>query len=426
MPIHVVRAGDTLSSIARTYGVPIGTLYENNGLTESSRLVVGQAILVLIPQTTYTVSAGDTLYSIARRYDTTVMALMQNNPGTAAQSIVPGQLLVIAYDTTPRRTLNVNCYTYPGVNRTLLIRTLPYLTYLTIFSYGFQNDGTLIIPQDEALIDLAYRFQVAPVLLLSSVTSDGRFDNAKLSVLFRNQGVQDRVIQGLLSEMRRKGYLGLDVDFEYVQAEDKDAYLLFLRKITAQMNAAGFFVNVDLAPKTSGTQTGLLYEAHDYDEIGAIADTVLLMTYEWGYTYGPPMAVAPLNRVREVAEYAVSVIPPEKIQLGIPNYGYDWQLPYIRGTTAAETVGNAEAVEIAAANRAAISFDETARSPFFEYTADSGAGHIVWFEDVRSIEGKLALADQLSLSGVGVWNALRSFPALWSYLGAYYRIPKIT
>ena len=69
--------------------------------------------------------------------------------------------------------------------------------------------------------------------------------------------------------------------------------------------------------------------------IGGIADSVLLMTYEWGYTYGPPMAVAPINHVRRVAEYGASVIDPEKIQMGIPNYGYDWPLPFVQGQTRA-------------------------------------------------------------------------------------------
>ena len=119
--------------------------------------------------------------------------------------------------------------------------------------------------------------------------------------------------------MREKGYVGLDVDFEYIQPEDSAAYVGFLQNATARLHAEGYFVNTDLAPKTSSRQRGLLYEAHDYGSIGAVSDTVLLMTYEWGYTYGPPLAVAPLDRVREVVEYAVTQIPVRKILMGIPN-----------------------------------------------------------------------------------------------------------
>ena len=98
------------------------------------------------------------------------------------------------------------------------------------------------------------------------------------------------------------------------------------------------------APKTSDRQRGILVEGVDYAKLGENADAVFLMTYEWGYTYGPPMAVAPLDKVREVVEYALTRIPPEKIILGIPNYGYDWPLPYERGITRARSIGNEEAV----------------------------------------------------------------------------------
>ncbi len=94
---------------------------------------------------------------------------------------------------------------------------------------------------------------------------------------------------------------------------------------------------------------------------------MLLMTYEWGYKYGPNMAVAPINMVRRVLDYAVTEIEPAKISLGIPNYGYDWPLPFVRGETEAVTIGNVEAVQIAITNNAAIQFDQTAMSPFFRY-----------------------------------------------------------
>ena len=79
------------------------------------------------------------------------------------------------------------------------------------------------------------------------------------------------------------------------------------------------------------------------------------------------MAVAPIPSVRRVLEYAVTEIPPEKISMGIPNYGYDWPLPFVRGETAARSIGNQEAVAIASANNAVIQYDETSQTPFFEY-----------------------------------------------------------
>lgn len=124
------------------------------------------------------------------------------------------------------------------------------------------------------------------------------------------------------------------------------------------------------------------------------------------------MAVAPINKVREVVDYAVTKIPPEKIDLGIPNYGYDFTLPYQRGISKARTISNLEAVQIAIDRGIAISFDETAMSPFFNYE-ENGILHEVWFEDVRSLKEKYSLLPEYGLRGIGVWQIMKLFRAGW-------------
>lgn len=176
------------------------------------------------------------------------------------------------------------------------------------------------------------------------------------------------------------------------------------------MNLFGYPVSVALAPKTRKDQQGLLYEGMDYGLLGQAANQVMLMTYEWGYTYGPPMAVAPFHMVRRVAEYALTEIPADRIILGVPNYGYDWPLPYERGSTRARTLGNVEAVQLAVSKGALIEFDEEAQSPYFHYLQD-GVRHEVWFEDVRSYEAKFRLVRELNLKGVGFWQMMQLFRA---------------
>ena len=83
----------------------------------------------------------------------------------------------------------------------------------------------------------------------------------------------------------------------------------------------GIPVLVAVAPKSYANQPGLLYEGMDYAGLGRAADLIFLMTYEWGYAYGPPMAVAPLGQVRTVLDYALTAVAPEKIFMGIPLYG---------------------------------------------------------------------------------------------------------
>jgi spore germination protein len=169
----------------------------------------------------------------------------------------------------------------------------------------------------------------------------------------------------------------------------------------------------------------LLYEGKDYRAIGEAADSVLLMTYEWGYTYGPPMAVAPINQVRRVVEYAVTEIASEKIDLGIPNYGYDWPLPFERGVTKAATIGNIQAVQIAIRREVPVQFNELSQSPFFTYYDDeTGVEHEVWFEDVRSLQAKFDLIKEFNLRGCGYWQIMQWFRANWLLLAENFYVEK--
>ena len=427
MEIYVVQPGDTVLGIAARYGVSAQRIIESNHIVDPDNLVVGQALIILIPDVVYTSVPGDTLSAVAGYFGTTERVLLQNNPGLiGAPFLSAGQTIVVRYQGPKIRQVRLNGYAYPYIQRALLELTLPFLTSLTIFGYGLTLTGELIPPaDDQEMISLAYRYQTAPIMLLSSITEGGTFSSERASRLFQDTALQDIVIGNVLEVMRQKGYLGLDVDFEYINPDDREAFTRFLQNVTNRLHANGYFVNTDLAPKTSGDQPGLLYESHDYKAIGEISDFVLLMTYEWGYTYGPPMAVAPLNKVREVVDYAVTVIPRQKIMMGLPNYGYDWILPFIQGVTRATTIGNDYAVEIAARSRAEIQFDQTAQSPFFEYRDTNGLSHVVWFEDVRSMQAKFGLMDEYGLIGGGYWNIMRPFAQNWAFISARYEVQTI-
>lgn len=423
MQIHIVSPGETVGGIADLYSVSPARLVYDNQLTEQEHLVPGQALLILIPDTIHLVQPGETASSVAQNYGISLLQLYRNNPFLINQPfLLPGEYLVIRYTDSPDYPLESDGYAYPYINRPLLRETLPFLSYLSVFSYGFTPDGELLPIDDEPLLSLASEYGTKSVLVLTPFSETGTFDNALVTLATQNPVVQENLINNLVRTVMAKGYSEVDVDFEYILPQDRQAYAAFVGSLRQRMNALGITVTVALAPKISDDQPGLLYEGMDYRLLGEAADTVLLMTYEWGYTYGPPMAVAPIPSVRRVLDYAVSVIPPEKISMGIPNYGYDWPLPFVRGQTAARSIGNQEAVAIAAANNASIQYDETAQAPFFEYISD-GISHIVWFEDVRSILAKFALIKEYGFSRTDYWQLMRSFRQNWLLLNAKFLLP---
>ncbi len=423
MMIVVVSAGDTLTSIAGRYGISAALLAELNGVMLTDSLVVGQALVIRIPSIVIDVQAGDSIYGIARRYNTSVIQLYRNNPSLGGlPGLTVGQRLVVAYEDSPTDPLDVNAYAYPFIQPSLLRQTLPYLTYMTPFTYGFTPDGSLVSLDDRQLVDLALEYGVTPWMHLSTLTPDGVFDSELGLALLNDTAAQERLTQEILENMRAKNYQGLDVDFEFIGAEGASKYADFVGYLREQLSPYGYEVVVAAAPKTNALQRGSLYEGHDYAALGAAADGVLLMTYEWGYTYGPPLAVAPIPSVREVLDYAVQVIAPNKIFMGIPTYGYDWTLPYQRGVSQARSLSNIQAVALARQYGAEIRYDSVAEAPFFVYTDEAGLSHEVWFEDARSIAAKLALVREYGFRGAGYWSLDRPFPQNWSLLNATFAV----
>lgn len=362
----------------------------------------------------YTVKTGDSVDSIAAAFSISADSIIYNNQLVYPYPLAIGQALLLSTKGTPtaKRAAKNNGYAYPFIQPSVLAQTLPYLTELCVFSYGFTPEGILIPPSvdDTFMIGQAQQANVEPVLTLTPFGADGKFNNLLIRSLLHSKEAMQQLSEQLRQTMDEKGFAGVNVDFEYILATERDAFSQFVRELTQYLNSFGYHVSVALSPKIADDQPGVLYEGKDYAALGAAANWVFLMTYEWGYTYGPPMAVAPLPQVRQVVEYAVSRIPTEKIRLGIPNYGYDWPLPFEKGITKAKTIGNVEAVEIAIKHGVAIQFDETARSPFFTYWQD-GIEHIVWFEDVRSLKEKYQLVQEYNLQGIGIWQIMRLFLA---------------
>lgn len=424
MFIHVVKPGDSVYAIARKYGVPYSRIISDNGLIDPNKLVVGQALVVMTDEIKHTVMPGETLYTIARSYGVPLSSVINANPNLSyPYTVRPGDTVTVPRAEAKLGEIEVNGYIIPNISTEVLQKTLPYLTYLSIFSYMVKADGSLSSIDDEPAIAEARKMNVAPMMVITNTEEGKGFSSDVARSILRSKQAQDALLANVLAVMKEKNYYGLNIDFEYIYKDDRDNYTAFVRKASEELHALGYSISTSLAPKNRADQAGLLYEAHDYGAHGRLVDHVILMTYEWGYTYGPAMAVAPVDQVAKVLTYAVTVIPPKKILMGMPNYGYDWTLPFVRGTSA-ETLGNRRAVERAAQVGAEIQFDPVAMAPFYRYYAD-GQQHEVWFDDARSIRARLLLVNRFGLGGVSYWTVNTFYPQNWLVLSSMYNIKKV-
>lgn len=415
MQIHVVQPGETIFQIAQTYSVSVEQLIESNEIQNPNRLVVGQTIVIPIWGSYHWVQPGETIFSISRRYNVPVERLLEINQISSPEEVPVGLRLYIPQKERP--IVDTAAYIDPNITGDRSVQVIDqvaeHLTFLNVFQYAINRDGTLTeVPNAQALIQAAYNHRTAPLMVISNF-EEGTFTNELATEFLNNDELQDQILNTAIEIMRERGYLGIDFDIEYVGGRNREAYNRFLRKARDRLKAENFFISTALAPKLSAEQTGVLYEGHDYRAQGEIVDFIFFMTYEWGWSGGPPMAVSPINEVRRVMNYAVSVVPRNKMMMGIPLYGYDWTLPYVPGGPFARSISPQEAIQLAVRYNASIQYDVNAQAPFFYYTDNQGRRHVVWFEDARSIQAKFNLVKQLGIRGFFYWVLGRDFPQNW-------------
>lgn len=425
MQIEVVNPGDSLWAIAKRYGVPVDDIVRINEIDEPTRLAVGQALVIPTSDTVHRVVAGESLWTISRRYGVPVEEIVRVNNLTNPSQLYVGQRLQIPRQGA-KRTIEANGYLQPSTaekDRSIVNETAEFLTYFSIFQYIVEQNGALTPPKDEAALAAIANTNAVSMMVITNFEA-GTFSSEKARAIFDNPEAKQALIDNVVTTLRTKQFFALNVDFEHIFPEDREKYNAFLREITARVHEEGKLVSTALAPKVSATQAGRWYEAHDYKAHGEIVDFVIIMTYEWGWSGGPPMAVAPIPQVRQVLDYAVSVIPRNKIMMGAPLYGYNWTLPFTPGGKFAPTLSPKAAVELARDVGAYIRFDDTAQAPNFSYYDNDGKEHIVWFEDARSMQAKFDLIKEYGLRGISYWVLGQSFPQNWVLLAANFNIKK--
>lgn len=427
MQIYVVSPGDTLYHIANTYETTIDRLIAANELDAPDNLVVGQALVIPIEGEFYIIQQGDSLYKIAEMFDISVEELARINNLTIGVVLPIGLKLYIPEE--PRPPITSNAYIEPTgdtVSETLInaaTKTTPFLTYLAPFSYRVNRDGTLDPPPLDNFQDIASANDTALMMTITNLEGPS-FSTELGHIILSVQAVQNTLLDNIVRIAGEIGFTDIHFDFEFLPPEDREAYNDFLRKARDRFHQEGLKISTALAPKTSATQEGILYEAHDYQAHGDIVDMVVLMTYEWGYSGGPARAVSPVNLVRDVVEYALTEIPADKILLGQNLYGYEWTLPFEPGTQA-RALSPQQAIALAREQGVAIEYDDTAQAPFFNYVDANGNEHEVWFEDARSIQAKFDLIKELDLLGISYWKLGLAFPQNWLLLSDNFTITKL-
>jgi len=426
MHIHVVQPGDTIQSIAETYGLPPEVIVRDNGLDFPDNLVIGQTIVIATPQIVYTVKPGDTLTEIAASHNVSVMQLLQNNPYLADREFIyPGDRIVISYE--KNGYMATHSITLPFVHVRTLRKTLPYLTYISVVNYTATDEGDIITYYDDTeFIRLAKEYNTIPLMFLTTLTLQGEANIRAAFNLILNEEIQDRLAENILNILKSKGFYGINISFEFITPSNLPYVESAYARIANRIISEGYLAFATINPDIRMTGSTVEFLRIDYSLLNQIIDNVLFMNYEWAVNPNPPSPISSIYSIEIYLNYLLETISPYKLNLGISTIGYDWELPFFTGVSQVRALTYDSAVALARNEQVPIHYDEISQTPFFLYTENGATPreHIVWFIDARSINALLNLVAENNLHGIGIWNISVFNPQLWLLVNSQYDIIK--
>ncbi len=428
MKIHVVQPLETIESIAALYGVTPTSIIRDNEINPVLELIPGQTLVIVYPIQTYTIQEGDSLSDIAQMHQVTVVQLLRYNPHLSdREALIPGEIITIRYDNSKGR-ITTNGYVNPFIRRDILRKTLPNLTYLSIFGYRTTEDAEIIGIDDTEIIQMAKNYGVAPIMLLSTLTYQGEGSLEVSRQILSNPELTDRHIENILIILREKKYYGLNITFQFLNKQNSMTYEVYTIKLKERLSREGFLVFITLVPEILLDQNNVAFERINYSVLGEQADGITMMNYNWGFSYGPPDPVSSIYLMRTFLNYALTMIDPAKIDIGMPIIGYDWELPYIPGITRANSLTLTSVLDLAREYHSTIYFNEQSKTPYFQFAThyrNLFTQHIVWFIDARSIDALVHMVQEYQLAGTGIWNIMNYYPQMWLVINSQYEIESI-
>ena len=274
---------------------------------------------------------------------------------------------------------------------------------INLFWYALADDGSLTTdPEAENtfVLNTARANGVKTYMTVRNGFIGQRFHDIAIDIPKRDQHIND-----LLAKLDTMSYDGIDIDYEGLYEEDRDAFTEFVTILADKVHQRNKLLSIAVQAKTSNPGEWASLRAQDWSAIGKVVDRVRIMTYDKHYTGSGPGAVSPLPWLLEVARFAETQIDPRKIQMGLPFYGYNWS----EGPDNNVSVTWQQAQSLSEREGVPVAYDDVNKSPYFAYQREEGEPpqfhwRHVWYEDARSIQDKINALHDLEVGGVAIWR----------------------
>ena len=243
------------------------------------------------------------------------------------------------------------------------------------------------------------QFARAHNIKLVPIVDNGEFDPDVAHGMLIDGSLQTHALDSLQSLLSDGTFAGINIDFENIYDDDRVPFDAFMSNVYARLHPLGKLVTIALPAKTN-EDPGFGYP-FDYAGLAPNFDLAVIMTYDDHYAGGQAGAVAPLDWVGDVINYATKFIPANKLLLGLPFYGYDWD---VTDGGWASAIGYSDIQQTVFDHGGSVYMDPQSHTPVYTYTDPYGSTHQIWFEDSTSLSYKLTLAENKGLAGWGAWR----------------------
>lgn len=265
--------------------------------------------------------------------------------------------------------------------------------------YTIWRNGAITGTADASVV----RFARQRGLWMFAMVQQNQYGGAILGPLLRSPVASRTAMENMLALCEANGFDGINLDFEGVPPQDRSAYTNFVQQLAALLHRSGYYLTLSVPAETANEPGNGWTGAYDYPALGRAADLVMVMAYDEHYAGSNAGPIAGTSWVESVVHYAVSAIPPGKLVLGVPLYGYDW------------STGLAQGLSYQIYRQIAITHGVSPTAPAVSYY-QNGVLHVAYYEGLQAFEAKVRVAIDYSLRGIVLWRLGLEDPRIWDYL----------
>ncbi|WP_263350625.1 glycosyl hydrolase family 18 protein [Acidicapsa acidisoli] len=294
--------------------------------------------------------------------------------------------------------------------------------------YEVDQDGLLTGDPDPTVLEVAHRDKLPVMPLIALFNKKGFHEFAG------NHAAWDHMNEAMIREAKLHGYTGFQFDFENVSYLDRDGLTALVKNSADALHKAGLQLSIATVPNAPGYPAGKggfakwIYTdwrgAYDIAELAKSVDLLCLMTYDQQTRWTMPGPVAGWQWTVDNLEYALKVVPKEKLSLGIPLYGYHWYTgaPKIDKATGdeqpnqqADYINALDATQLATAYKAKVEWDTFDHSAYFWFYRDQ-MREWIFYTDLHTFQDRYELVRDRGLQGFCSWVLGAEDPEIWKYL----------